>query len=85
MSSEFASKLQFSSSAKRLKRSPLHLAIALAKDYEITRILIDNGADISNRNTECKTPLHTFFSPTVDLVLRYHGDLFDLSAPIVVA
>ena len=63
-----------------MKRNPLHLTIALVKDYDIIRVLIDNGADIGNRNTDCKTPLHTFFSKVVDQVLRCHGELLDLAA-----
>ena len=44
-------------------------------------MLIDSGADISNRNADQKTPLHTFFSEVLEQVLRCHGELFDFSAP----
>ena len=41
--------------------TPLHFAVAGAQDYDLTRTLLDKGADMSIRNSEGKTPLHTFF------------------------
>ncbi|KAL8827856.1 MAG: hypothetical protein Q9191_002937 [Dirinaria sp. TL-2023a] len=59
--------------------TPLHSAIALSKNYDVARLLLENGADLQNRNVEGKTPLHTFSSRVSVQVLRCHGFLFDFS------
>lgn len=41
--------------------TPLHLAVARSQDYNVTRTLLENGADMSIRNADGKTPFHTFF------------------------
>ena len=43
------------------KSTPLHLAVARSQDYNVTRKLMEKGADMSIHNSEGKTPLHTFF------------------------
>ena len=60
-------------------RTPLHAAIALSKNYDISRVLLENGSDLQNRNVEGKTPLHTFPSCVSIQVLRCHAFLFDFS------
>ena len=44
-----------------MNSTPLHFAVAGAQDYNVTRTLMEKGADISIRNSEGKTPFHTFF------------------------
>lgn len=44
------------------KSTPLHLAVREATDYNICRLLVDNGADIGSSNLESQTPLHTYFN-----------------------
>ena len=61
-------------------RTPLHSAIALCKDYDVCRVLIEKGADLHNRNVDGKTPLHTFSSHVSERILCCHGDLVDLVA-----
>ena len=61
-------------------RTPLHLAIALSKNYNVSRTLIEHGGDLCNRNADGKTPLHTFTSQVSEQILRCHGDLLDVSA-----
>lgn len=60
-------------------RTPLHLAVALSKDYNVSRVLLENGGDLHNRNADGKTPLHTFPSQVSEQILRCHGCLLDLS------
>lgn len=59
--------------------TPLHRSLELAKDYNISRILIENGSDLCNRNVDGETPLHTHFSSVVDRVLLTHAYLLDYS------
>ena len=65
--------------AKNLDSTPLHRSLEFAKDYNISRILIENGADICNRNVDGETPLHTHFSPVMEQVLLAHAYLLDYS------
>jgi len=58
-------------------RTPLHTAIERAEDYNVSRILIENGADLNNRNIDGKTPLHTFFNSVVRKILLHYGDEID--------
>lgn len=60
--------------------TPLHSAIALSKNYDVSRILLENGGDLHNRNVDGKTPLHTFSNQVSEQVLRCHGSLIDFSA-----
>ena len=60
-------------------RTPLHSSIALSNNYDVTRILIDNGGDLHNCNVEGRTPLHTFWSPVLERTLQCHGTLIDVS------
>ena len=59
--------------------TPLHRSLELAKDYNISRILIENGADLCNRNVDGETPLHTHFSSVMEQVLLAHAYLLDYS------
>lgn len=59
--------------------TPLHSAITLSKNYDVCRVLLENGSDLQNRNVEGKTPLHTFSSRVSVQVLRCHGFPFDFS------
>ncbi|KAF7502385.1 hypothetical protein GJ744_005963 [Endocarpon pusillum] len=59
--------------------TPLHLAIALSNDYNISRVLVESGGDLHNRNADGKTPLHTFPSQVSEQILRCHGCLVDFS------
>lgn len=59
--------------------TPLHRCLELATDYNISRILIENGADLCNRNADGKTPLHIHFNLVVERVLLIHADLPDYS------
>ena len=63
------------------QRTPLHSSVALAKDYNISRLLLEHSADLHNRNGEGKTPLHTFFSPVMQQILCCHSAYIDLSTP----
>ena len=62
-----------------LGSTPLHRSLELAKDYNISRILIENGADLCNRNVDGETPLHTHFSSVMEQVLLAHAYLLDYS------
>ena len=63
------------------QRTPLHTSVALAKDYNISRLLLDHGADLHNPNAEGKRPLHTFFGPVMQRILCCHSAYIDLSTP----
>ncbi|KAL8902730.1 MAG: hypothetical protein Q9207_004427 [Kuettlingeria erythrocarpa] len=60
--------------------TPLHSAIAFARDYNICRLLVQSGADLQNKNAEGKSPLHTFSNVAIQQLLRCHSDHLDLSA-----
>lgn len=68
------------SSLTAIYRTPLHPAIALPKNYDISRVLMENGGDLHNQNADGKTPLHTFPSQVSEQILRCHGYLLDFSA-----
>ncbi|KAF6230459.1 hypothetical protein HO133_004802 [Letharia lupina] len=53
--------------------TPLHLAIAHSSDYNVSRLLIDKGADINSSSIDGGSPLHTFFNETVSRVILCHG------------
>ena len=53
--------------------TPLHWAMACRGNYEIVRLLIENGADLANYAADMKTPLHSFFNDTVENCLRCTG------------
>lgn len=63
-----------------IRRTPLHLAIALFKNYNVSRTLLENGGDLHNRNADRKTPLHTFPSQFSEQILRCHKFLLEFSA-----
>ena len=60
--------------------TPLHRSLAVARDYNVSRILLENGADLCSRNVDGETPLHTFFGPVTEQVLLTHNYLLDCSA-----
>ncbi|KAI4165358.1 MAG: hypothetical protein LQ342_001226 [Letrouitia transgressa] len=45
----------------------------------MSRILIENGADLNNRNVDGETPLHTTFSPSMEQILKNYDRLIDYS------
>lgn len=57
----------------------MHCALAICQDYDVSRFLIDNGADLSNRNLDGPTPLHTFYSPALRTILRNNGHDLEFS------
>lgn len=44
------------------------------RSQEIADLLIQHGADLGNRNTEGKTPLHTFFNPVIASTVMRHPE-----------
>lgn len=68
--------LSSSNKTKRHSRSALHVAIAHSSNYNISRLLIEKGADITNSSIDGSTPFHTFFNAVVGkLALRYGKDM----------
>lgn len=66
---------------EKIHRTPLHIALSQARDFEISRTLIKNGADLGNRDVEGKTPCHTFFNEAVgNILLSYKDDIDDLQS-----
>ena len=61
-------------------RTPLHSAIALSENYNVSRVLVESGGDLFNINADGKTPLHTFPSQVSEQILWCHGYLLDFSA-----
>ena len=61
-------------------RTPLHSAIALSENYNVSRVLVGSGGDLFNKNADGKTPLHTFPSQASEQILRCHGYLLSFSA-----
>lgn len=62
--------------ALTIDSTPLHFAVASAQDYNVTRTLMEKGADMSIRNADGKTPLHTFFRESNrTLFASYKDDL----------
>jgi hypothetical protein len=58
-------------------KTPLYIAVSCTQDYSVSRVLIENGADIMNRSVDGRTSLHTFFNAVVAAVLQRHGDSID--------
>lgn len=54
------------------------MALQLSRNYNIPRILIEQGGDLDARDLEGKTPLHTFPSPVLEQTLRCRSTLIDL-------
>ena len=53
--------------------------MALSNNYDASRILLDNGADVQNRDASGKTPLHTFTSPVLEQILQCNASSLDFS------
>ena len=62
-----------------MHRTPLHSAIAHSKTYDVSRVLLEHGGDLHNRNADGKTPLHTFPSQVSEHILRCQESLLDFS------
>jgi serine/threonine-protein phosphatase 6 regulatory ankyrin repeat subunit A len=60
-----------------ISRTPLHFALAKSGNYDICRALLKHGADLGSRDVSGKTPLHTFFSPAVGMILTNHREAID--------
>ena len=58
----------------KLYRTPLHVAVAQASDYNVSRLLIESGADLGNRSIDGKTPLHIFFNEVVKRIILCHRE-----------
>ena len=56
----------------------LHLAIRGNVNYDIARILLDNGADLESLNIRKQTALHAFFSPLLSAVARRHTSSLEI-------
>lgn len=50
------------------------LVLPKGRSQDITRLVIECGADIGNRNAEGKTPLHTFFNPAIASIIIRHPE-----------
>ena len=71
--------LDFKNASYQRDRTPLYFAIAHSSDYNISRLLIDKGADLNHSCVDGSSPLHTFFNDVVSRVLLCHSD--HLEAP----
>ena len=58
--------------------TPLHLAVARSQDYDVTRTLMEKGADMSIRNSEGRTPLHTFFRESNRTLFASYKDTLEV-------
>ena len=59
--------------------TPLHFAIARSNDHNLSRKLIQRGADICSCNIEGKTPYHTFFRDTNKELLASYRAAADMT------
>ena len=69
--------LEFENMFYQRTRTPLYFAIAHSSDYNISRLLIDKGADINHSCVDGSGPLHTFFNNIVSRVLLCHSDYLE--------
>ncbi|KAI9766946.1 MAG: hypothetical protein M1840_006243 [Geoglossum simile] len=60
--------------------TPLHSAISRTRNYDIVRLLMENGADPGNCNSESATVLHTYFNDAVGKMLLYYGEMVESDA-----
>lgn len=58
-------------------RTPLHLSVKSAQDYESTRRLISEGADLCRQDNDGRTPLHAHYNQAMSQILRYHMEEID--------
>jgi len=61
--------------------TPLHIAISRRRSYPLTRLLLDCGADLENRNIGQETTLHTFFNDALSRVLLSHDHGYSIIDP----
>ena len=69
--------LDFENALNQRNRTPLYFAIAHSSDYNISRLLIEKGADINHCSVDGSGPLHTFFNDVVSRVLLCHSDYLE--------
>lgn len=62
-------------------RTPLHVAVAKASDYDVSRLLIESGADLGSCSIDGKTPLHTFFNEVVKRIILCHREAVEEEIP----
>lgn len=62
---------------KNSLRTPLHLAIARASNQDVSRQLIQRGADVCTRNIEGKTPFHAFFRESNRELLAHSHEVIE--------
>lgn len=65
--------------ANAVDSTPFHRSLEMAKAYNIPRILIENGADLCNRNIDGETPVHTHFGPVLEQIFLVHSCLLDFT------
>lgn len=61
------------------RRTALHTAVRRKCDYNITRHLINQGAELSQQDITQRTPLHGFFNMSFKDVIQYHQEDIDTS------
>ncbi|OCL01886.1 ankyrin [Glonium stellatum] len=62
-----------------LGETPPHSAIAISKNYDVCRVLLEHGGDLWNCNADGQTPLHTFPNQASEQILLNYECLLDLS------
>ena len=60
--------------------TPLHIATARGKDYDIVRLLVDSGCELGTLNFSNKTPLHQHFNEVTRRVLLGYDEPIELYA-----
>jgi ankyrin repeat protein len=58
-------------------RTPLHVAVQQGNDFECARLLLENGADAFQQDTEGRSALHYFYNEVVRQLLLYYADDID--------
>jgi ankyrin repeat protein len=65
-----------------VSRTSLHVQLSCTSNgsdaSETSLFLISHGADIMTQSVSGATPLHNFYTPTVELILKYHSDCIDI-------
>ncbi|KAL8950174.1 MAG: hypothetical protein Q9222_003781 [Ikaeria aurantiellina] len=61
--------------------TPLHRAVSRKHNFPVTRLLIENGADLANAATGNRTPLLAIFTDTMGQVLKYGEWFHDFVCP----
>ncbi|KAH7407056.1 ankyrin repeat-containing domain protein [Phaeosphaeria sp. MPI-PUGE-AT-0046c] len=58
-------------------RTPLHIAVKTACDYEIIRLLLKHGANLHQQTRQGRTPLHCYYNATLKKTIQYCCDEID--------